>query len=763
MEGTLLIWMGFAASVLGAGAYSAAAMKKVSSASLGRMFFFLALIAAFGASAMLMVSILKHQFQYAYIWGYSSRALPVELLVTTFWAGQEGSFLLWALFATVIGVAVQRVTRRERVEYEVMAVYTLVLAFLFLLLIVKSPFKMIWDEFPGQIAPGSVPRDGRGLNPLLQNFWMIIHPPVLFLGFASTAIPFSFAVGALWTKRYTTWLQNAFPWVLFSGLALGAGLILGGYWAYGVLGWGGWWGWDPVENSSLVPWVVLVILIHTMVIQRRTGKLVRTNFLLALLSFVLVVYSTFLTRSGVLSEASVHSFVDPGAFAYGLLVVWMSAVTFGGGALLALRWKELKPASADVGMWTRESLLAIGSIAMGASALIILFGTSLPLFSTTVVEPSFYDRMNLPFAVAAVLLLGLSLLVQWKTESGRGLLGRSLVSLAIALIGTVVLAVVGLTDPVMMLLAFSSLFALAVNVRRSIALVRQSPLFLGGVLSHVGLAMLLLGIIGSGRYGQKQVASLPLGETRQVLGHTLTYVGARMTDDGKSAFQVRVQADQDFYVLEPIMYRSDFDNNIMRTPDYSASLWGDFYIEPVALESSPNAGTNDSSSVLTIRKGESVVYDGATITFERFDMAPKNATSMTSGEGFPVGAVLSVARSGRTEELTAVSMFTAGKTPEATVVHTGDGQLGFEFQAMNVNMEGGGSAAQIRVTSGANANVPAAPGGEVLVIEASAKPVMSLVWIAAGFVIGGLAISITNALRPRPPANATTPQGEARG
>ena len=761
--GTLVLWMGFVASVVASVAYGLAALKKASSAALGRMFFFLVVVAAFGASAMLMISILSHQFQYAYIWGYSSRALPLELLVTTFWAGQEGSFLLWALFASVIGVFLQRVTRRERVEFEVMGVYTLVLAFLFLLMLVKSPFKMIWDEFPGEIAQGMAPRDGRGLNPLLQNFWMIIHPPVLFLGFAATAIPFSFAVGALWRKRYGDWLANAFPWVLFSSLALGAGLILGGYWAYGVLGWGGWWGWDPVENSSLVPWIVLVILIHTMVIQKRTGKLVRTNFALAVLSFVLVVYSTFLTRSGVLSEASVHSFVDPGALAYGLLVVWMAAVTLGGVGLLALRWKELKLKTGEVGLWTRESLLAVGSVAMGAGALIILFGTSLPLFSTTVVEPSFYDRMNLPVAIASTALLGLSLLVQWKMESASGLIRRSLVALVGAVFGTVLLGLVGLTDPVMMVLAFTSLFAFIVNVQRATILARQSPLFLGGVLSHVGLAMLLLGIIGSGRYGEKQVASLPLGQSRDVLGHTLTYEGSHLTEDGKSVFTVHVQSSQSSYILEPVMYRSDFDNNIMRTPDYATSLTGDFYIEPVSLEGGTASAGDQASEVITVRKGESVVHKGMTVTFVGFDMAPKDAEAMASGEGFPVGAVLTVTRSGASENLTAVSLFAAGKEPVTRVASTRDGSLGFEFLNMNVNTEGGGSAAQIRISEAASSGAAPTESVQILVIEASAKPVMSLVWIAALFVMVGLTISIMNAVRSASPGDGPTERRENSG
>jgi cytochrome c-type biogenesis protein CcmF len=152
-----------------------------------------------------------------------------------------------------------------------MPIFIGVQMFLVVLLIAKSPFKSIYEQFPGELKVGEMPQDGRGLNPLLQNFWMVIHPPVLFIGFAAMAIPFSFAIAALWRKEFHSWLSSAFPWVLFSGFSLGAGLMLGAYWAYGVLGWGGYWGWDPVENSSLIPWIIAMALLHTMLAQARTG------------------------------------------------------------------------------------------------------------------------------------------------------------------------------------------------------------------------------------------------------------------------------------------------------------------------------------------------------------------------------------------------------------------------------------------------------------------------------------------------------------
>ncbi len=263
-----------------------------------------------------------------------------------------------------------------------MAIQTLFLMLVF----AKTPFKSIWDMFPG-LSQSQVPADGRGLNPLLQNFWMVVHPPVLFIGFAAMAVPFSLAVAGLWKKDYTILPQQGFSWLLFATSVLGFGIMLGAYWAYGVLGWGGYWGWDPVENSSLVPWLTGVALLHTMLAQLRTSKYVRTNFALALLSFILVIYSTFLTRSGILGDASVHAFTDPGAMVYWLLLGFLAVLVLAGVGLLVARNAGMKPQHTDTMFLTRETSLGAGAIALVLVAAVTLFGTSLPIFSTTRVEP----------------------------------------------------------------------------------------------------------------------------------------------------------------------------------------------------------------------------------------------------------------------------------------------------------------------------------------------------------------------------------------
>jgi cytochrome c-type biogenesis protein CcmF len=746
MAASMVVWMAFGAALVSAFAYHQSATKKRMLVPLARRSFLVMAAGVVAASVLLMTFILRHQFEYSYVWNYSSRDLPTHLLVTTFWAGQEGSFLFWALCGTIIGFGLLNYSRRKHIEYETMAVYSVLQAFLLLLLLTKSPFKYIWETFPDQVQIGFVPADGKGLNPLLQNFWMIVHPPVLFIGFAAMAVPFAMAVSALWKRSYGDWVIKALPWTMFAAIALGAGLMLGGYWAYGVLGWGGWWGWDPVENSSLVPWIVVVALLHTLLVQKKTGKLMRTNFVLAVLGFLLVIYSTFLTRSGILGDSSVHSFVDPGAFAYTLLVLWMLTVGALGMGMILRRWKEISSHAKSVGTFTRESLIAMGSAALAASALVILFGTSLPLFSRSTVEPSFYDSMNLPIAAVMLIVLGLSLLVQWRMESLGGMMRRALRALAIAMAGTGGLFLAGVQDLPILALGASSIFALAVNVERLVTIARVNPSGTGGAIAHIGLALLFLGIIGSGRYGQKTTASLPLGQPKEIFGRMVTYTGSQPFEDGKKfRFKVSVQTGGSAFTLAPVMYQSTYNNSVMREPDYSSSLTGDFYIEPVALEAKHVHGDQD---IQQLSKGAAVEIDGKKVTFVRFEMNQHGNESMISGDGFTVHAIVEVQSGKNVETLTVPTLFRQDQSPQPTPVTNRDGSLELQFLGMNIDTETKLSSVQMSIHNPrAEAHTSEQ---EVLVVEASVKPFMNIVWVAAILVLGGLALSLSDTRKQQP-------------
>lgn len=739
MLGTALLWIAFAAAIFTAVAYYQTGTRKWKLAHRARQSYLISAASIFVASALLLLYILRHQFEYGYIWEYSSRDLPTSLLITTFWAGQEGSFLFWTLCTAIIGVVLLPFTRQNRIEYEVMSVYVVVQAFLLLLLISKSPFQYIWDAFPKEVAAGQIPADGRGLNPLLQNFWMIVHPPVLFIGFAAMAVPFALAVAALWQRTYSDWIGHALPWTLFGVLSLGAGLMLGGYWAYGVLGWGGWWGWDPVENSSLIPWITGVALLHTMVAQKYTGRLARTNFFLSIITFLLVIYSTFLTRSGVLGEASVHSFTDPGAWVYVLLVGWIALMGVIGFGMLSKRWKEISRPEHKLGLLTKESFLAIGTAILGASAVVIFFGTSWPIVGNSTVEPSFYDKTNLPIAILMSLVLGVSLKLRWHQESGSELFKLILYPLIAAIIGIAVLTYSGVQEWQMAALAFAALFVFFTSVEK----IYNQGIFnfklLGGPIAHLGLALLLLGIIGSGRYGEKQTTTLPLNTTKEIFGYRLTYAGAQLTNDGKWKFVVNVEQEGQPFKLEPVMFESKYNNSIMKNPDYASFLTRDFYIEPVSLEQA--AGHPHAHSTFDLTKGVPVEIEGMRVTFLRFDMGGHGAQGMMSGGGFTVGAVLEVNRNGKAELVTPVTVYEDGQQSQPQTAMLKDGIIGFQLLAMNIDMDSKTSQIQINVVGLKEGSSSTQPP-EALVVEASLKPFMSLVWIAALLVLVGVTLAM---------------------
>ncbi|MEM9598432.1 MAG: cytochrome c biogenesis protein CcsA, partial [Acidobacteriota bacterium] len=258
---------------------------------------FFALSVVFSA-VVLALALWRRDFRIEYVYQYSGTDLESHFQLAAFWAGQKGSFLIWLMWGVLLGIPLSRTAGRD--EPTVMLAYLPTVFWLAILLVRNNPFVMLPEA----------PADGAGLNPLLQDDWMVIHPPLMFVGYAAAAIPFAFAVGAMWRGDMRNWAARAFPWALGGFLVLGTAILLGGAWAYRTLGWGGYWGWDPVENASLIPWLIGVVLIHGLYLERSRGRYRRLNLLLSCLLYLSVLYGTFLTRSGVLADFSVHSFVD---------------------------------------------------------------------------------------------------------------------------------------------------------------------------------------------------------------------------------------------------------------------------------------------------------------------------------------------------------------------------------------------------------------------------------------------------------------------
>ncbi|MCL5028506.1 MAG: cytochrome c biogenesis protein CcsA [Bacteroidetes bacterium] len=581
--------------------------------------------------------IVTHQFQYKYVFDYSNADLSTGLLLSTFYAGQEGSFLLWLVLAVVAGIVLQNYTsKKQGLEPAFMMIYSLVLVFLIAMVtpFFKSPFNFIWLEasytnikyfnqsflnFPflqnfiftdsksnqsyvqmgpdlfaalksNGIAIGDFLIKGKGLNPLLQNFWMEVHPPILFLGFALSIVPFTFAVSALIKNKYDQWIKLALPWTIAASVILGLGLMIGGYWAYGVLGWGGFWGWDPVENASLIPWLISVALIHTMLIQKQTqisnklGRLAKTNLVLAVLMFILVVYSTFLTRSGILSKASVHSFEDPGAAVYVFLILFILTFTFIGLGGVYYRRKSLTGLNnIKEKFLSRENGLLYGSLILVASALVVFVGTSAPILGESV-ETSFYNKMNLPLVIIMGLLISLSLFLRWRETDGnnfvKGLIPSLIISILLSVAASILL---GINDFLFVFFFFSIIFTIIVNIQMLIRVFRNGFYFWGGHLAHIGFALFLFGVLASGTLSKSQQIDLPLGIKTKVLNFNLTFVGGRaISGSDKYAFDINVNDKNKSYTASPIMFISDFNNELMREPYILEGFTNDLYFSPIS-------------------------------------------------------------------------------------------------------------------------------------------------------------------------------------
>ena len=688
----------------------------------------------FAASLLLFLLIFKHDFSNGYVYSYSDKSLPLYYLFSSFYAGQEGSFMFWVLCSSLIALWLSPFAAKRKSEPFVLGVFMAVQSLLILLLIAKSPFKSVWEMFPNFPAQ-QIPADGRGLNPLLQNFWMVIHPPVLFIGFAAMAVPFSFAVAGLWKKDFSGWVSQAFPWVLFASSSLGMGLMLGAYWAYGVLGWGGYWGWDPVENSSLVPWITSVALIHTLLAQRRSQKYVRTNFALAIISFFLVVYSTFLTRSGILGESSVHSFTDPGTTVYSLLIGFLALIAVLGFGLLAARWKELKLLSSDAEFVSRETALGAGTIALLLSAGVVLFGTSLPIFSKTSVEPSFYNATNLPIAIAIGFLIGLSLFIQWKVDEWKAVATRALRSVSASVLLTVLLGIAGIKDAIVLVFIFSTAFAFFTNLELVFRTRNGGIQALGGKFAHLGIAVMFLGIIATGKYSKTEHLSLAVNTPQQAFGYTLTYTGYNPTHDGKFAFNVSAEKDGQKFSLAPVMFQAG-EQGLMRNPDIASFLTRDIYVSPVSLD---QAEKHEADETYTIPKGETVLMGSVKATFVKFDMNAHGTDAMTSGQqGMAIGSVLTLSEGKNSETITPLAHYGADGTP--TYTPTASKLVGgsVKLVSMNVGMGEGVSTVTVNVQR----SHALTQQSETLVVEASIKPYISLLWGGTVLMLIGFVFAI---------------------
>ncbi len=504
--------------------------------------FFLLVLAAAGV----MNAFLTDQFQYWYVASYSNRELELFYKITGLWAGQRGSLLFWALllgFFSSIAVFGNRKKHREFMPYVAAVLQAVLLFFIVVLLFANvNPFEQL----------AFTPANGQGLNPQLQNYWMTIHPPTLYLGFTAFTIPFAFAVAALLNGRLDArWIQLTRRWILTSWLFLSVGIIFGMRWAYLELGWGGYWFWDPVENASLLPWLTATAFLHSIQIQETRGMLKVWNMSLVLMTFLLTIFATFLTRSGLIE--SVHSFAEELTIAF-IFLGFMGSVLAGCIVLILYRLPKLRSENRIESFLSRESAFLFNNLMLIGAAFAVFWGTIFPLVAEAVtgekisVGPPFFEKVNFPIGLVLLALAGIGPVIAWRRASKRNLQKNFFLPTAIGLVVAIGLWIANARHPLALITWSICAFVTAViaiefwkgtrarariegegHVLALFHLVSRNRRRWGGYVVHIGMVMLYFGFAGSA-YNVDERAHLSPGEMIQVaspFGHVydLTYEG----------------------------------------------------------------------------------------------------------------------------------------------------------------------------------------------------------------------------------------------
>ena len=726
--GILFISLAFVAAVVSAaGFYQYHRTGDEALYNLARRSFYLMGLGIVLSMGYLMLQIFHHNFQVNYVYNYSSRDLNPFYLFSTFWAGQEGTFLLWLFYGTIYGIILMATIGRRRplVLFYIM----LVQVFILLILLAKNPFAMIWHVFD-QVPVGFMPPDGAGLNPLLQNPWMVIHPPTLFVGYSSTMVVFAFVMDALARRDFQDWVKQVQPWAVFSAMILGTGIILGGYWAYVTLGWGGYWGWDPVENSSLVPWLLMVSLVHGLMIQKKRGSLLRTNLMLGAGAFLTVLWGSFLTRSGILADFSVHSFAESGLNLYLTLFILIFASLF---VIHAFRSGMFEQGGRPFGegFLNRETGMFAGMFALMLTAMFVLLGTSAPLYTRLFGKPQnvstqFYNILSIPVTLLILIALAIAPAVAWNTP---GLRNRRAVMLS-ALAGAVVTLVaffLGIRQPVSVLLFYLAVVATSVNAEILVRFMRRNPAKAGGYLAHVGVGVMIIGILTSSLYDRSEKLTLPQGIPQQSkLGYRVQFVGLVSAPDGKDRAQLIVEGDMGRYEAYPRFYYSDYTQSYMANPDVRMGLTKDVYISPISYVPANQANEN----VLELKKDQSVRNGPLTITFQRFEVAmgaqQQKATAVLEVQvhegSYP-----------KTYTLKPSIWMKAGKLSGDEVQVPGT-EYRMHIKSVNAS-EGTLTLAVLSPEQGKQ------PARDVLAVELSEKPLINLVWLGTVVLVVGFALT----------------------
>jgi cytochrome c-type biogenesis protein CcmF len=552
----LIVCLGLAVYALVAGAFAAWTRRRRLAESAENAIL-ASFLAALVASGVLLSALLRHDFSFVYVWRHTSLELPRPYTVSAFWGGQEGSLLLWLLVLTGFSAAAVLLGRRSApslLAWTVPVLGAVTVFFSFLLVAVASPF-----------ATQAAPADGLGLNPSLQNPYMLAHPPFLYLGFVGLTIPFAFAMGALAARRSDElWVVITRRWTLVAWMLLGFGQLLGAHWAYVEVGWGGYFAWDPVENAALMPWLAATAFLHSVMIQEKRGMLKIWNVLLVVGAFALALFGTFLTRSGILS--SIHSFTESSIGPW--FLGFIGVVVAGSTALILSRLPLLRSKTRLESPVSREATFLYNNLLLVAFCLTILWGVAYPILTEALrgepvtVGPPYYNFFLKAFGLPLLILMGIGPLIAWRRASLRGLgrifawpLGVAVASgvLLLALgAGSSIPGLIGYTFCVFVLASIVLEFVRGTRARQALSggswaaafaqLVGRNRRRYGGYVVHASIVLLAIGVIGSSAYDTAREQRLQPGESMTVRDYTLTYRGTTQ-ERGPNAVELRALVD----------------------------------------------------------------------------------------------------------------------------------------------------------------------------------------------------------------------------
>lgn len=655
---------------------------------LGRISFVVNAIAVVGLFLTLYLIIYNHYFEYKYAHQHSKRSLDMQYLLSCFWEGQEGSFMLWGFWNALLGVLLIRWSKKW--EFPVMTVMSIVQLFLasfligiyfFDIRIGTNPFVLMRNEFPD--APifqdpdylSKYLTDGNGLNVLLQNYWMVIHPPILFLGFSSSVVPYAYAVAGLWKKDHAGWVRPALPWSLFCAGILGLGIMMGAAWAYESLTFGGYWAWDPVENASMVPWLFLVAGIHTILIFQSTGYSIKASYLFIILTFLFVLYSTFLTRTGVLGDTSVHSFTGEGSTLYWhLICMLLTFITIPA----VLYWRDRKNVPVIIkeeSMTSREFWMFVGSLLLLISGIYIIVLTSLPfinkLFGTkwAIGEDVeyVYNRIMVLVAVIIGILTAFTQYLKYKQTDSKYYWSKMWMPLSISIIVFILIAYFGEIRydkygigflVAIHLALMMAVYTVVANASYLINVLKWKMKAAGASIAHVGFGMMIVGILISsankelisenrtgiavkGLKDAKGREEDPLENITLIhniptpMGkYTVTYLGDSIEDkNNKVYFKINfIKTDSaDNSVIEQFnvtpnafLMKSDQGTQLSSNPGARHYLTNDVFVYITSWLNPDNINDTATFRYTKVKAGDTVFYSNGFVIVDRLVSANKN-------------------------------------------------------------------------------------------------------------------------------------------